>query len=83
MCNQTVEAAALLSNYTQQEYGDSSESCAEALSGASVTSNPEYTATGTCTKRAIYDGALPTADTDTDSSGNGMYIRSHPASDAY
>ncbi|KAL2785985.1 Glucanosyltransferase-domain-containing protein [Aspergillus keveii] len=71
MCNQTVEAAALLSNYTQQEYGDSSESCAEALSGASVMSNPEYTATGTCTKRAIYDGALPTADTDTDSSGNG------------
>ncbi|KAJ0417898.1 Glucanosyltransferase-domain-containing protein, partial [Aspergillus carlsbadensis] len=75
MCNQTVEAAALLSNYTQQESGDSPGSCAEALSDASVTSNPDYVATGTCTKRAIYDGALPTTDTDTEGSGKGTYTQ--------
>ncbi|KAL4875901.1 Glucanosyltransferase-domain-containing protein [Aspergillus karnatakaensis] len=48
MCNATVEAAALLSNYTQQERGDQPDACTQVWTSG-VIANIDYAPTGTCT----------------------------------
>ncbi|KAL3465110.1 Glucanosyltransferase-domain-containing protein [Aspergillus heterothallicus] len=69
MCNRTVEAAALLSNYTQQEHGDAPEFCTRDWTNATVTANADYRPTGTCSTVPISERYS----SDSTSSSNGEY----------
>ncbi|KAL2837117.1 Glucanosyltransferase-domain-containing protein [Aspergillus pseudoustus] len=70
MCNGTVEAAALLSNFTQQERGDAQNYCTQVWTSA-VTTNADYQPTGTCTTMPISDRYEPTGEAGTGSSESG------------